>query len=120
MTRVCFWAPENNTFSDVTPCLTVQNNTKQGKFLRGEKLSQFFKGLTGANAVSLWPHRGDAKSISGQFMMGLAADRVTGGQVFVDKLEIFPDGIVPAVLHTQSFIKSRRRYVTLANGRVVS
>jgi hypothetical protein len=24
------------------------------------------------------------------------------------------------VLHTQSFIKSRRRYVTLANGRVVS
>jgi hypothetical protein len=43
MTRVCSWPPENTTFSDVTLCLTAQNNTKQGKFLRGEKMNHFFQ-----------------------------------------------------------------------------
>ena len=42
------------------------------------------------------------------------------GQVFVGKLEIFPDGIIPAVLRTRSFVKNRRRYITLANGRIVN
>jgi hypothetical protein len=83
-------------------------------------MNQFFKGLSGANAVSSWPHRGDARSIPGQFVMGLAADKVTAGQVFVGKLEIFLDGIIGAFLHTRSFIKNRRRYVNLANGRVVN
>jgi len=53
-------------------------------------------------------------------MMGLKADGMTVGHVFVGKHEIFPEGIIPAVLHARSFIKNNRRhYVTLANGRVV-
>jgi len=39
-------------------------------------------------------------------MMGLKADRMTVRQVFVGKLEIFPGGIILAVLHTLSFIKN--------------
>jgi len=41
-------------------------------------------------------------------MLGLQADRMTLGQVFVGKLGILPDGIIPAVVHTRRFIKNWR------------